>query len=152
MSLASIINSIGHFFANLFSHAKNSFNELPKEQQDALVQGVNISQTLKEVYKEGEDAAVTAIATKLGVSEDIARGVILHVGKDLGVDTGQIKDVLDHFADKVQAGITDSGWNALWQDVASFAAQFMSTGKLNWVTLSLGVVEFAFQKFVKGVH
>lgn len=152
MSLKSLIQAIGHFFEQLFSNTKADFNNLPKNQQDAIIQGVNVSQIIKDGYSKGKDYVIAQIAEKTGVSTDVATAVILAVGKDLGIDTGNVDDVLSHFADKIQAGITDNNWNALWQDVAQFAASWLATGKLNWVTLSLGVIEFAFQHFVKGVE
>lgn len=149
MSLGSILESIGSFFSHLFSGVENGFEKLPKEQQDAIIQGANISQIIKDGYKDGEGAIVNTIATKLNISTDVATGVVLQVGKDLGIDTSKVQDVLDRIADTVQAGITDNAWNGLWQNVAKFAASWMSTGSVNWITLSMGVIEFALQKFVK---
>lgn len=152
MSLKTLINSIGHFFEGLFNHAKSVWNALPKEQQDAVIQGVNISQIIKEGYKDGEHAVVAAVSQKLGVSEDIAKGVILEVGRGFGVNTGKIQDILDHIADTIGKGLSDPGYNQLWQSIAKFAATFLATGSLNWVTLSLGLIEIAFQKVFKNVH
>jgi len=151
MSLKSLIHSIGAFFENLFKNTAADFNNLPKEQQDAIIQGVNISQIIKTGYAKGEAFVVNEIASTLNVFPDVASAVILEVGKGFGIDTGKVQDVLNHFADKVQAGITDNGWNGLWQNVAQFAASYMATGSLNWVTLALGVVEFAVQHYLKGV-
>lgn len=152
MSLATLISSIGHFFANLFKTTQNAFNELPKEQQDAIVKGVNISQLLKDGYKSGEAAIISSVATKLNVSTDVATGVVLHVLNSIpGINTTTIQAGLDKLADNIQTGITDDGWNGLWETVAKAGASFLATGSLNWVTLGLGVVEFAFQHFIKGV-
>lgn len=151
MSLKTIIASIGEFFAKLFGDTKDAFNDLPKEQQDAIIQGVNISQIIKDGYAKGEAFVVTQIAAKLNVSEDVANGVILYVLKSFGINEPSIQEGFDKLADRVQSGLTDEGWNGLWQLGAQSAASWMSTGKLNWLTLSLGVVEFVVQHFIKGV-
>lgn len=153
MSLKTLINSIGHFFENLFKTTEIAFNELPKEQQDAIVQGVNISQLLKEGYANGETALVNEVATKLDISTDVASGVILHVLNSIpGINVTVIQDGLNKLADHIQTGITDDGWNGLWETVAKAAASFMATGSISWVTLGLGVVEFALQHFIKGIQ
>ncbi len=152
MSLKSLINSIGHFFANLFNSTKDAFNELPQAQQDAIISGINISQIIKGAYTSGETALVSEVATKLGVSTDIAEAVILHVLNSIpGINTTSIQAGLDKLADHIQTGITDDGWNGLWEVVAKSAASWMATGSLSWITLGLGVLEFAYQHFLKGV-
>ncbi|MEB0262287.1 hypothetical protein [Mucilaginibacter sp. 10I4] len=151
MSLAKLIQSIGHFFANLFAHTKEDFNNLPKDQQDAIIQGVNLSQLIKDGYKEGEAALVANVAAKLNISTDVAKGLILYTLKSLGINVTVIQDGLNQLADRIQAGITDEGWNGLWQVAAQSAASWLSTGSLNWITLGLGVVEFVVQHFLKGI-
>lgn len=144
-----LIDSIGEIISHLLHGAQNAFNNLPKEQQDAIISGVNVSEILKTSASQGEAAVVKLVADKIGMSTDVATGLILNIGKDLGIDANSVQDVLDHIADKAQSAVTDNSWNALWQDIAKFAASWLSTGSLNWVTLALGVIEFAFQKFVK---
>lgn len=152
MSLAALINSIGHFFESLFNNTKADFNNLPKEQQDAIVQGVNLSQILKEGYTKGADAIVSEVSSKLNITTDVAEQVILHVLQSLGINVTDIQKGLDQLSERVQNTVTSDGWNGLWQSVAKFGASWLSTGSLNWVTLSLGVIEFAFQKIFKGVQ
>ena len=152
MSLKTLIQSIGHFFEKLFGSTRDAFNELPKEQQDAIVSGVNVAEIIKEMYGIGEDNLIRAISQKLLVSESVSKAVIMHVLKSLGINTDTVQDGLDNLAGRVENTITDDGWNGLWESVAKFAASWMSTGKLNWVTLGLGVVEFAYQKIFKGVE
>jgi hypothetical protein len=150
--LKNLIASIGHFFENLFKSTQTAFNELPKEQQDAIISGVNISQIIKEGYTKDETALVSEVAEKLSISTDVANGVILHVLNSIpGINVTAIQDGLDKLADSLQSGITDEGWNGLWETVAKAAASWLSTGSISWVTLGLGVVEFAFQLIVKGV-
>lgn len=152
ISLSNLIASIGHFFGNLFKTTQTAFNALPKEQQDAIISGVNVSQIIKEGYTKGEAFVVSEAATKLNVSTNVATGLILHVLNSIpGINTTSIQAGLDKLADHIQTGITDNGWNGLWETVAKSGASWLSTGSLNWITLGLGVVEFAVQHFLKGV-
>lgn len=152
MSLSTLIASIGHFFENLFKTTQNAFNALPQDQQDAIIQGVNISQLIKEGYTKGETALVSEVSAKLDISYDVADSVILHVLNSIpGINVTVIQDGLNKLADSLQAGITDSGWNGLWETVAKAAATWLSIGSINWVTLALGVLEIAYQQVFKGV-
>jgi len=152
MSLKSIVASIGHFFERLFNHTKDDFNNLPPDQQDAIIKGVNLSQIIKNGYAKGEQALLTEVSQSIGVPEDIAKAVILHVMHSLGINVTEVQAGLDRLAGRIERTVTDDGWNGLWESVAKFAASWLSTGKLNWVTLGLGVVEFAYQKVFKGVE
>lgn len=152
MSLKTLIHSIGHFFANLFNSTKDAFNELPKEQQDAIIKGVNVAEIIKTGYNESATVLTLAVAEKLNVPADVAEAVILHVLHSLGIDVTNIQDGLDKLAERIETTVTDDGWNGLWESVAKFAASWLGTGKLPWVTLGLGVIEFAYQKIFKGVE
>ena len=144
-----LIASIGNFLSHLLAGAQKGFNDLPKDQQDAIINGVGVADIIKKEYHLGEAAVVASIAKAIGVTPDVASGLILGIGKDLGINTGKIQDVLDHYANQTQAVLTDNGINSLWQTTAKFAASWLATGSLNWVTLSLGVIEWAYQNFIK---
>jgi hypothetical protein len=75
---------------------------------------------------------------------EISQYVSLDLVKDTLTEAG-IGD-LNSLADKAQAAVTDTAWNNLWQLIAKSAATVLSGGKLNWVSLSLGLVEIVFQK------
>lgn len=153
MSLKSLIDSIGHFFGSLFKTTATAFNQLPPDQQDAIVKGVNLSQLIKEGYSKGETAIVSEVAAKLSIDTETANGLILHALNSIpGINTTSIQSGLDKLADSLQAGITDSGWNGLWETLAKSGASWLTTGSLNWITLGLGVIEFAYQHFLKGVQ
>lgn len=147
--LGRLLASIGGFVSHLLDGAKKGFQAMPVDQQQAVIQGVNVSQILKENYAQGEAAVVKLVADKVGVSPDIATAAILAIAEASGIKTGKIQDYLDNIANKVQAGVTDNEWNSLWQTGAQFAASYLSGGKLNWVALSLGIVEFAYSHFIK---
>ncbi len=143
-----LLETLGSIFTGLFTSAKKEFNNLSQAQQTALINGVNVSQIIKGGYAKGEAYVVAEVSTLTGLDTADATQLILSIAKDAGVNTTSVQAYLDTLADKVQAGITDNGWNSLFSDIASFAASWLSTGSINWATLAIGLVEFAYQHFV----
>lgn len=143
-----LIAAIGGFFSHLLNGAKSAFEELPQEQQNDIVNGVNISQIIKDGYKEGEDYIVNAVAEQTKTDTSEAQALIRVALKDIGINKDSIQEGLDTIADMVDKGITDNDYNGLWRDIATSAAQWLSSGKLDWVSLGMGLVEWAFQHFI----
>ena len=144
-----LIAAIGGFLSHLFTGAKTAFDELPKEQQDAIVQGVNISQLLKEGYTKGVDFVLKEIEAKLSIPEDVATQLLFVALKDIGINETDLQAGFNKLADRIQSGITDNNWNDLWKTIAKSAAQWLSQGSLNWISLGMGLVEWALQHFLK---
>lgn len=141
---SSIFGGLWKLIKGLFESTEDAFKKLPKEQQDAILNGVQVSQIIKDNIGQGKVYVADLIALKLGVSQDVAEGVLDQVTKDLGID-----DFTNGLADKIQKGITDLGHNSLFESIAKFAASFFGAGAVNWVTLGLGVIEYAYQ-WLKG--
>lgn len=144
-----LIAAIGGFFAHLVSGAKSAYDELPQEQKDDLQKGVNVSQLLKDGYSKGETYIVNEVSTALKIDQVAASAIILIMLKDMGFKVDKIQDGLDQLADKIQAGITDNNYNDLWQLGSKSVAIYLSGGKLDWVSLSMGLIEWAVQHFLK---
>lgn len=135
---------------SLFKHTQKEFDNLSEADKKGLINGSKLSELLKNAIGESEDVVLTSVAAYLGVSKDVAKGVILAVGKDLGIDTDKVSDVQNKLAEKAQEAVTDNQWNSLWQLVAQSAAQWFTSGKFNWASLSMGLLEFVYNTFVKG--
>lgn len=144
-----LIASIGGFLGKLLNAAKTAWNSLTPQQQQEIISGVNISQIIKDGYTKGEDFIIQEISSKTALPTELVTPIILTALKDMQINVTSVQAGLNALADKVQAGLTDNGWNALWQNLAKFSATAVSGGGLNWVGLSLGLVEFAFQHFIK---
>ncbi len=154
MSLKTLINSIGHFFGTLFKNTVNDYHNLPQEQQSDIIDGINVSQVIKLLYKEGETAVVKEVASRLNVSDNVAMGVVDYALKSWGINETTIQAGLDQLAAVIDKGITDDGWNALFKALADCAAMWLgknSGSGLNWITLGLGVLEAAYQLIFKKV-
>lgn len=144
-----LIAAIGGFIGHLFAGAQSAWNDLSPQQQDSIVNGINISQILKEGYTKGVDAVLGEIETKLNIPADVATIVLQTALKDAGINETDLQTGFDKLANKIQAGITDNNWNDLWKTIAKSAAQWLSTGSLSWISLSMGLVEWALQRFFK---
>lgn len=141
---STIFGSLWKLIKGLFESTKDAFEKLPKEQQDAILNGVQVSEIIKNNIGQGKAYVADLIAVKLGISGDIATGVVDAVTKDLGLD-----DFTNGLADKVEKGLTDLAHNSLFESIAKFAASFFGAGSVNWITLGLGVIEYAYQ-WLKG--
>lgn len=140
-----LIASIGSFFAKLIHDTGDAFEKLPPDQQIAILNGTNLSQLLKDNFNRAEVYVIDLVAVKLDVSFDVAKAAILYVGKQLGVTEGSVQAVLDHVGGKVTSGIDDIAHNSFFKSIAEFASFFLGAGALNWVTISLGVIEYAYR-------
>lgn len=140
---------LGAFFAHLVTGAKSAFDSLTKQQQDDIVNGVNISQILKDGYKEGKDVVLATIESQLNIAPDVAEQLLLTALKDANINELDLQAGFDKLADRVQSGISDNNWNDLWKTIAKSAAQWLSQGSLDWISLSMGLVEWALQHFIK---
>jgi len=151
MSLKTLIKSIGHFFERLFKNTADDFDNLPADQKASIVDGINVSEIIKLLYKNGEQQVIEGVMQRLHVSENVAIGVVDYALKSWGINETTIQDGLDELDLILSNGITDGGWNSLWKTLAENAAMWISNGKLNWVALSLGLLEVAYQKIFKKV-
>lgn len=147
--LSKLIASIGHFFERLFKDTQDAFKELDPQQQDAILNGVKLSQIIKNNLDKTEDEIVSIVASELNISNDVATQLILFVGKNLGIDSPKVDLVIAWIKNKESVFLTDLQHNSLFESIAKFASVWLSTGKLDWVSLSMGLVEYAYQ-FLKG--
>lgn len=148
-ALGRLLAEIGGIIGNLFNSTKKDFNSLPPDQQQAAINGSQISQIIKTGYAKGEAWVITQVTALTGLPADVATQTILSIAKDDGVNVTSVQAYLDALADKIQVGITNNKWNALFEDLAKFGATYLTQGKLDWVTLGLGIIQYAFQAFVK---
>src|ERR1051325_3642014 len=121
-----LIAAIGSFFGHMVTGAEKAFKALPKEQQDDIVNGVNISQILKSGYTKGKDAVLTEIETKLNIAPDVAEQLLLVALKDININEADLQTGFNKLADRIQAGVTDNHWDDLWKTIAKSAAQWLS--------------------------
>lgn len=136
---STIFGGLWKLIKPLFESTENAFNDLPQEQQNAILNGAQVSQILKDNVGRGETYVKEVIKSRLNLSQDVVDGLFDQLSKDLNY-TG----LLDGIADKIGQGITDASHNALFDDIAKFASLFLGAGAVNWITLALGAVTYAY--------
>jgi uncharacterized protein YoaH (UPF0181 family) len=135
---------------DMFDNTERDWHALTHEQQQAIINGSQISELIKEGYKRGEDYLIKEATALTGLPVEAIAAILLNILQDkFGVNIKSIQEGLDKGAEAIENGLTSNGRKDLWQGVAKFAAGYLSDGKLDWVSLSLGVVEFAYRKFIK---
>lgn len=137
---STIFGALWGLLKGLFESTADEFNKLPKEQQDAILNGTQVSQIIKDNIGRSETYVIDVISSRLNISHDIAQGLFDQLSKDLGFTS-----VLGGIADKIGQGITDLAHNALFDNIAKFAAVFLGAGSVSWITLALGTIEYAYQ-------
>lgn len=141
MSIFSkLFGVIWNAIKSLFESTKDAFEQLPSDEQQAILNGTKVAQIIKDNLSRGETYVIDVIAVQLNISVDDAADLFQSLAKDLNVD-----QVVSGIADKVAQGLTDIAHNSLFQSIAQFAASYLSGGKVNWITLALGVIEYAYQ-------
>lgn len=142
---SSIFGGLWKLIKGLFESTKDAFEQLPPDQQKAILDGTNLSQLLKDNFNRAEVYVIDLVAVKLDVSFDVAKAAILYVGKQMRVTEASVQAVLDHVAETETSEIDDIAHNSFFKQIAEFASFFLGAGALNWVTISLGVIEYAYQ-------
>jgi hypothetical protein len=148
-ALGRLIQWLGSTIGKLFNSTGKAFKELPPDQQQGAIFGSQISQIIKNGYAKGEAWVISEISNVTGLPSDVVEQTVLSIAKDAGVNTASVQVYLDHLADKLQSGITDNGHDALFETIAKFAASYLTQGKLNWVTLGLGIIEYVYNAYIK---
>lgn len=147
--LAHLPAAIANLVRSISNHTKKEWGNLSEADQQGLINGSKLADLLKQTIGEVEETVVRTVATSLGVSESVATAAILAVGKDLGINADKVWLVQNKLAEKAQEAVTDNAWNSLWQLVAQSAVQWFTQGKFNWQSLSMGILEFVYNSYVK---
>lgn len=148
------LRNIGPTFRKLIQRMLDNteldWKALTPEQQEAIINGSRIAEMIKVGYREGADYLIGQVMDLTGLQREPVETLLLAILKDKwGITIQSIQEGLDKGAEAIEEGVTENGWNDLWQGLAKFAAGYLSNGKLDWISLSLGVLEFAYRKFIK---
>lgn len=154
--MANIFKSLGLFFAGLYHAILNDlehrFNQLPDEEQKALIEGGQFGQLIKSGLDDGVEAIEKKAADLLGWTPEQIQTAWQGLASKLGLpgtsDFGN--NVIDHLQSEVDSILEDSAWDALWTTVSGQLQIVLGGGKINWVIVASGFTEFVYVKFVKG--
>lgn len=132
----------------LFPAVKREFENLPKEQQNGLIQAGQFAQIIKDHLHDGYDAIIHAAATQLGITDQEANHILTELAKKLGVDTGTPEKLIDKLQSIVNKGLENSVWDNLWHSISGQLAIILSGGELDWGHVALGLIQFVYTEFV----
>lgn len=135
-----LFGAIWDAIKSLFESTKDAFNNLPADEQQAILNGTKVAQIIKDNITRGETYVIDVVAIQCGISIDDATDLFQTLAKDLKLD-----QVVSGVAERIESGITDIAHSSLFQSIAQFAASYLSGGKVSWITLALGVIEYAYQ-------
>ena len=147
MSLKTFFEKL---FPFLFDAIEREFDKLPQSEKDALVQSGQFGQIIKTELHNGYDAIVTAASQKIGLDKATVDNLLTSLAAKFKIDVNAPNELVDKLQEQVNKGLDDSAWDALWTTVSGQLAVILGGGAVSWPTLALGLVEFVYNKFVKG--
>ena len=145
MSLKTLLEKILPF---LFTAAEKQWDALTKEQQAAILNGSGgFAQIIKNNLDLGEVELKQLISEKTGLPLDVVNATFDAIAKELNVSS----DTVVVF---IQASLKEAentlNWNGLLTTIGSIAAIVLSGGSITWESLLMGLLQFAYKKFVQG--
>jgi len=150
INLKSLLNFFSGLYHKLLGDLESDFNDLPKDEQDALIKGGQFGEIVKQNFRNGYHAVLADASHVLGLSEAQADELLVALGKKLGINSQYGFATIDYLQSEFNKGLEDSSWDALWTTVSGQLQIILGGGKVNWVTVAIGLTEFVYQKFVKG--
>ena len=150
MSLKTIIEKVLPF---LFSEVTKVWDNLPSDQQQALINSGQIGQILKEELNNGSQAVLNAIEQKTGIPAATAEAGLLSLASQLGFKVSSVDEFISKLQAKINAGLSDPDWDSLWQSVTGVGAAILTGGTTNIVTAGIGLLsalgKLIYDKYIK---
>lgn len=150
MSLKTILEKV---FPFLFSEVTKAWDSLPSDQQSALINSGQIGQILKEELSNGAAAVLNAIEQKTGIPEATAEQSLLALAGHLGYSVTTVTDFIDQLQAKINAGLSDPDWDALWAGITGTAIAIFSDNIPAAITAGVGLLgalgKLIYDKFIK---
>jgi hypothetical protein len=144
----SIFKDVANFFSDLFrGAAEKAWAHLHEDAKDNAITGANFAQVIKESIGVGYDEFISRVSAETKLSTEQIEGVLDRIAEDLGITAEGYDNIYIAIQDKANTVLSDTGWNALFQNIAKFVSIYLTSGKLDWITLSLGVAQIAYEKF-----
>ncbi|ASU34431.1 hypothetical protein [Mucilaginibacter xinganensis] len=146
MSLKTFLEKLLPF---LFNAVERAYDQLPQSEKDALVKSGQFGQIIKTELTNGYNAIVKVSADKLGLKPAEVDLLLTSLAKEMSINISKPSDIIDALQSKVNAGLTNSGWDSLWTTISGQLAIIVTGGSVSWPTLALGLIEFVYQKFIQ---
>lgn len=144
--ITNILNAILGLFR---SAAQKAWASLSKDLQNNALTASNLAQLIKTSADSAYLDFVALAVTKTGLTVAQINALLSSIGKDLSIQETLPENIFKSIQEKAKAIDTDNGWAALFQNIAKFAATYLSNGRLDWQSLSFGIIQVAYEKLFK---
>jgi hypothetical protein len=148
--IASVIGFFGSIFKHVMEGAEKTFNELPKETQDALLHGSGVMEFINtQVDALPEDVEAAILEKFPDLNMDSLKAGLLAVAKGfkLDVDENSLHDIVS----KIQAylkSLEGNVWNAIVNGAANIVAVFLAPAGTKFGAIA-SLMEYVYQTFFK---
>lgn len=148
--IASVISFFGSIFKHVMEGAEKTFNELPKETQDALLHGSGVMEfinTQVDALPEDVEAAILEKFPDLNIDSLKAGLLAVAKGFKLDVDENSLHDIVS----KIQAylkSLEGNVWNAIVNGAANIVAVFLAPAGTKFGAIA-SLMEYVYQTFFK---
>jgi plasmid maintenance system antidote protein VapI len=133
----------------LFSKLTLIWDSLTPEEKDALIQSGQIGQILKEELLNGETAVINAVAAKTGLTPEEVSTTLIALAKTMGYNVETVQQFIDALQSKIDTGLQDKEWEALWETVSGTLMSLASGNPVNWIGLIAAIGKFVYDTFIK---
>lgn len=146
MSLKKILETI---FPFLFNALQKAWDKLSSTQQSAITNSGLIGQLLKNNLTILGTDLVALIASKTGLKEQEITDTLLALAKTFGLTTDSLNEAVSFLQGKLSNAASNEEWNGLLQIMLNAGGTFLSGGTLNWVSIAMGIGEWAYSNIIK---
>ncbi len=147
--LSKFLKKIGLFFKGLFNAAKKAYENLPEEQQQALLQGSGVIALINDMYDDAPDLIISAIREKFpNLPLDTVMAGINEALKGFGIDAGQtLVGAIEKLKEKLHIG-EGKTWAATSEMAAKFFAIVVAPKDMKYARIA-ALMEYVYQTFIK---
>lgn len=145
-TLFGVIKTILPF---LRSAVEKSFKALPKDEQERLKKIALLVQIIKLGREQNlsVDAIIANMVNQSGLTVANIEAWFIEYWAQKGQNVGSLKEAVSLIlADASQR--TETGLKSLWNGIVNLIAGVVSN--VDWEALLLGIVQFVYEKFIKG--
>ena len=146
MSLKTFLEKILPF---LFNAVEKEFDNLPKGEQDALINEGQFGQIIKTEFSKGYAAVEALAVSKLGMTPDGVNTSLIALAKKLSIPATTGAEFITGLQAKVTTIVEDSEWDSFWHNVSGQLMIIAGGGTISWPTLAMGLIQLIYDKFVK---
>jgi hypothetical protein len=148
--LSGIVNFFGSIFSPVFKGAKKSFEDLPEEEQKALIHGSGVMEFISSQIGELPENIQAGILVKFpDINIELLKAGLIAISKgfNLKVDENSVPDLIAKIQDHLHSLEGDT-WNAIIRGAAELIAIFLAPKGTKFGAFT-SLIEYVYQTFFK---